>query len=139
MNTFAGLVGGSCSCSCPRMLLCRKPRGGSISREALQTRFRQFAEASGSLSSSSREMFQKLPAVRWCAEGGAVPGMTRSGEQPGPKFFVQMGELSIRQGCIGSGGSCSRFGSHVAAVAEPNPEATSRVLISMTLTVNRNR
>ena len=28
----------------PRMLLSRKPRGGSISREALHTIFRQFAE-----------------------------------------------------------------------------------------------
>ena len=28
----------------PLMLLCRKPHEGTISREALQTRFRQFGE-----------------------------------------------------------------------------------------------
>ena len=72
------------------MLLSRKPRGGFISREALQTRFR---EVSGSFSSSSCEMLQKLP-VMWFAEGGAVPGNDTERRAARAQVFVQMGELS---------------------------------------------
>ena len=73
----------------PRMLLCRKARGGLISREAFCRRdSANLPRASGSPSSSSRKMFRRLPVVRWF-EGGAAQVMTLSGEQPGPTFLFR--------------------------------------------------
>ena len=36
-----------------------------------------------------------------------MPGMTRSGGQPGPKIFVQMGELSSGRGALEAAEVCS--------------------------------
>ena len=109
----------------PRMLLSRKPRGGSISREALQTRFRQFAEG----------LWE--PLIQYARDASEVASdvMVRRRRRRArddterraarAQVFVQMGELSSGRAALEAGGSCSRFGRHVAAVAESNPEATS--------------
>ena len=91
----------------PRMLLSRKPRGGSISREALQTRFCQFAEGQWEfLIQFARDVSEVASDAmvrrrRRHARHGAVSSQ-------GPSFCSD-GRVVIRQGCIGSGGSCSRF------------------------------
>ena len=78
----------------PRMLLCRKPRGGSISREALQTRFRQFAEG------QREPLIQFARDVSEVASGAMVRRRGRRARDDMERtaaraqVFVQMGELS---------------------------------------------
>ena len=107
------------------MLLCRKPRGGSISRETLQTRFRQFAEG------------QWEPLIQFVQDVSEVASAMvrrrrrarddRERRVARAQVFVQMGELSSGRAAL------------EAAEIAPGSEATLQQLQNPTWSPHRPR